>query len=144
MHCPNAPVFDNMTLLEFARQYFMPKEPGSEPSHRSKHIVVIPQPYCSPDPVSPKYEQYCRQSLMQHKSFHLVDDLCTGYATFVDAYAAFLQSGSVPPLLEDDIHRLQEYIHFNSEEHDTTVHVTYPHTCKCTCTCTWKYMCIAH
>ena len=54
------------------------------------------------------YEQYCRQSLMQHKSFRAVDDLA-GYTTFTEEYAAFLQSGSVPTSFEDDIHRLQQH-----------------------------------
>ena len=96
----------------------MPKIPGSEPTRRSKRVVVIARPYCSPDPAGPKYEQYCRQSLTQHKSFRVVD-LHTGYTTFTDAYAAF-QSESVPPSLEDGIHRLQQHSHPNSEEQDTT------------------------
>ena len=28
--------------------------------------------------------------------------------TFTAAYAAFLQSGNIPPSLEDDIHRLEQ------------------------------------
>ena len=99
MRRPNSAPLDDITLLEFARQYTMPKTPGSKPSRRSKCVVVISRPYCSPDPAGPKYEQYCRQSLMQHKSFRVVDDLLNGYTTFIDAYAAYLQSGSVPPSL---------------------------------------------
>ena len=56
-------VFHDITLLHFVRQYSMPKELGSEPSRRRKNVVVIVRPYCSPDPNSPKYEQYCRQKL---------------------------------------------------------------------------------
>ncbi len=55
-----------MTLLEFARQCTMPRTLGAEPTRRSKRVIVIARPYCPPDPTGPKYEQYCRQSLMQH------------------------------------------------------------------------------
>ena len=67
--CPSTVPFSNITLLEFSRQYTMPKTLGTEPTRQSKQVVVIPHPYSSPDPTSPKYEQYCRQSLMQHKPF---------------------------------------------------------------------------
>jgi hypothetical protein len=127
MRRPNSAPLDDITLLEFARQYTMPKTPGSKPSRRSKCVVVISRPYCSPDPAGPKYEQYCRQSLMQHKSFRIVDDLLNGHTTFVDAYAAYLQSGSVPPSLEDDIQRLQQHSVCDSEEHDTTEVPTHIH-----------------
>ena len=63
---PDSPQFNDLTLLEFARQYSMPKTLGSQPTRRSRRIVVIPRPYCSSDPAGPKYEQHCRQSLMQH------------------------------------------------------------------------------
>ena len=85
MHRPSSSQFSNLTLLEFARQYSMPKTVGSEPSRRSKRIVVIPCPYCSPDPAGPKYGQYCRQSLMQHKCFCQVDDLLAGSESYIDA-----------------------------------------------------------
>ena len=49
---PNSALFNSMTLLEFARQYSMPKTLGAEPTHRSRRIVVV-----SPDPAG-KYEQY--------------------------------------------------------------------------------------
>ena len=49
---PNPALFNSMTLLEFARQYSMPKTLGAEPTHRSRRIVVV-----SPDPAG-KYEQY--------------------------------------------------------------------------------------
>ena len=82
VHRPNNSLFNDMTLLEFTRQYTMPKTVGSEPSRRNKSIVVIPRPYCSPDPTGPKYQQYCRQSLMQHKSFRQLNDiLMTAKAT---------------------------------------------------------------
>ena len=94
--------------LEFTRQYTMPKTVGSEPSRRNKSIVVIPRPHCSPDPTGPKDQQYCRQSLMQHKSFRQLNDLLDDSDSYVEAYASFLQSGLVPPCLEEDIHRLQQ------------------------------------
>ena len=103
---PDSPQFNTMTLLEFARQYSMPKTLGAEPSRRTKRIVVIPQPYVSSDPAGDKYEQYCRHSLMQHQCFRQMDD---GYDNYIDAYAAFLQSGHIPPCLEDDMYRLMQH-----------------------------------
>jgi len=47
---PDSPLFNSMTLLEFAHQYSMPKTLGAEPAARSRRIVVIPRPYISPDP----------------------------------------------------------------------------------------------
>ena len=128
MHRPDSSHFNDMTLLEFARQYSMPKTMGSDPTRRSKRVIVIPRPYCSPDPAGPQYEQYCRQSLMQHKSFRQFDDLVDS-ESYVDAYAAFLQSGLVPPCLEDDIHRLQQQQQVSEEPSHTEVH-----TCIFTCT----------
>ena len=102
MERPDSPHCNTMTLLEFARQYSMPKILGAEPSRRTRRIVVIPQPYVSSDPAGDKYEQYCRHSLMQHQPFRQMDDLLSGYDNYIDAYAAFLQSGHIPPCLEDD------------------------------------------
>ena len=115
MHRPTTPPFNDITLIEFARQYSMPKTLGSHPTRRSRCIVVIPRPYCSPDPAGPKYEQYCCQSLMQHKCFRQMDDLLAGSETYIEAYAEFLQSGHIPPCLEDDMHRLLQH---TSEETD--------------------------
>ena len=72
MHRPDTPQLNNLTLLEFARQYSMPKTLGLQPTCRSRHVVVIPRPCCSLDPTGPKYEQYCHQSLMQHKCFRSI------------------------------------------------------------------------
>lgn len=36
----------------------MPKELGTEPNRKSKKVMVIALPYCSPDPAGPMYEQY--------------------------------------------------------------------------------------
>ena len=94
----------------------MPKALGSEPTCRSRRVVVIPRPYCSPDPTDPKYEQYCRQSLMQHKCFRRMDDLLAGSESYIEAYAAFLQSGHIPPCLEDDVCRLLQHTSQNAEE----------------------------
>lgn len=105
---PSTPQFTSITLLEFARQYTMPRPPNTEPKRRTKKVVVIPRPYCSPDPDGPNYEQYCRQSLMQHKSFQEVNELNAGHDTFAEAFAIFLQSGDIPRSLEADIFRLQQ------------------------------------
>ena len=69
-------------------------------------MVVITRPYCPP---GPKYEQYCQQSLMKHKSFHQLTDLLAGHSTYTEAYAAFLQTENVPVSLEEDIFRLQQH-----------------------------------
>ena len=105
-----------MTLLEFAQQYTMPKQLNSTPNKRSKKIVVIIPPHCSPDPAGPHYEQYCRQTLMQHKSFRQMNELLAGCETHTEAYSVFLQSENVPTSLEDDIFRLQQHLHQLSED----------------------------
>ena len=53
---PATLAFNNITLLEFAQQYTMPKELGAQPNRRNKKVVVITRPYCPPDPAGPKYE----------------------------------------------------------------------------------------
>lgn len=82
-----------MTLLEFFRLYTMPKSLGAEAKCRSRRIVVIPQPYLSADPVSDKYDQYCHLSRTQHKYFRQMVNLLYGYNNYINAHAAFLQSG---------------------------------------------------
>ena len=121
MQRPTTPLFNNVTLIEFARQYTMPKTPESQPTHRSKQVVVIPRPYCSPDPTGPKYEQYCRQSLMLHKCFRHMNDLLAGCENFVEAFSAFLQSSNIPPCLEDDVYRLHQITTADSEESSGTL-----------------------
>ena len=88
---PDSSHFNTMTLLEFAWQYSMLNTLGAQSTPRSRRIVVIPQPYISPDPPGGKYEQDRRQSLMQHKPFCQMDDLLSGYDTYINAYTAFLQ-----------------------------------------------------
>ena len=60
MQRPTTPIFEEMTLLNFAQNYSMPNKTRSEPkSHKMK--VVSVRPYCSPDPNGPNYEQfYCQ------------------------------------------------------------------------------------
>ena len=119
-----------MTLLEFARQYSMPKTLGAEPTRKTRRIVVIPRPYVSSDPASDKYEQYCRQSLMQHQCFRQMDDLLSGYDNYIDAYAAFLQSGHIPPCLEDDMYRLMQHTQSTEDDTDDNSEVCAPiHLC---------------
>lgn len=76
----------------------------NEPKPRSRRIVVIPCPYCSPDPLDPKYEQYCRQSLMQHKCFRHMSDILGDKDAYAEAYTTFLQSGHITPSLEHDMY----------------------------------------
>ena len=128
--------FQNMTLLHFFQHYIMPKETGSEPSNRRKKVVVIVRPYCSPDPQGPKYEQYCQQKLMLHAPFRRQNELFGNHTTFAAAYAEFLQSGNIPPSLEDDIYRLQQSFEQPSQNEDNEVSVhkstMYSHSVLCT------------
>ena len=117
---PDSSHFNSMTLLEFARQYSMPKTLAAEPTPRNRRIVVIPRPYVSPDPAGEKYEQYCRQSLMQHKPFRQLDDLLSGHPTYIDAYAAFLHSGQIPSCLENDMFRLLQLLQSNDDDSEET------------------------
>lgn len=87
---PSSPAFNTMTIMDYAQQYIMPKELGAQPNRRSKKVIVTTRPYISPDPAGPKYEQYCQQSLMKHKSFRQVSDLLAGHDTYTEAYAEFL------------------------------------------------------
>ena len=118
---PITPEFQDMTLLHFVQHFTMPRECTSDPSHRRKKVVVIVRPYCSPDPNGPKYEQYCRQKLMLHVPFRLQGQLMGDNDTFAAAYATFLQSGNIPPSLEDDIHRLEQISQQPSENDSTEV-----------------------
>ena len=115
---PDSPHFNTMTLLEFARQYSMPKTLGVEPTRMTRRIVVIPRPYVSSDPAGDKYEQYCHQSLMQHQCFRQMDDLLSGYSNYIDAYAALLRSGHIPPCLEDDMYRLMQHTQSTDDSND--------------------------
>ena len=117
---PDSPHFNSMTLQEFSRQYSMPKTVGAEPTHRSRCIVVFPRPYVSPDPAGDKYEQYCRQSLMQHKCLRHSNHIFSGYDSYIDAYASFLWSGHIPPCLEDDMYRLLQLSQSAEDDSDDT------------------------
>ena len=46
---------------------------------------------------------------MKYKPFRDIRELKTGFDTFAEAYADFLQSGNVPRSLEQDIFRLQQH-----------------------------------
>ena len=97
-----------MTLLSFAQIYSMPREPGAVPK-KHKMMIVSVRPYCSPDPNSPKYEQYCQQKLMLHVPFRHINQLKGECEKFSDAYYIFLQSADILILFEDDIRRLAEH-----------------------------------
>ena len=118
---PATAQFQNMPLIHFVQHYTMPKETSTEPSKRRNKVVVIVRPYCSPDPQGPKYEQYCQQKLMLHVPFRHQSELLGNHTTFTAAYADFLQSGSIPSSLEDDIHRLQQLSQQPSQDEDTEV-----------------------
>ena len=105
---PSTPQFNSITLLEFAGSTPCPGlQTHSQIERRTKKVVVIPRPYCSPNPDGPNYEQYCCQLLMQHKTLWEVNQLKAGHVTFAEAYATFFQSGDIPRSLEADIFRLQ-------------------------------------
>ena len=90
--------FEGMTLLEFAQSYRTPKNASGEgPVCRKKKVIVITRPCCSPDPLGPNYEQYCRQKLMLYRSFRRLDELLGSADTHSAAYTVFLLSGAVPP-----------------------------------------------
>ena len=98
--------FNKLTLLEFVKQYKIPKKKGVAFVTRNKEVLVIPRPYCSPDPDGPLYEQYCRQKLMLHQPFRQLEDWLAGYQSREDAYAAFLTE-KAPISLADDIQQLE-------------------------------------
>ena len=85
----------------------MPKNVSKEPVAR-KMIVVRVRPYCSPDTSGPQYEQYYQQKLMLHRPFREYQQLKAGCDTFAEAFAGYLQSGSIPPSLVDDLYWLQQ------------------------------------
>ena len=74
---PTTAQFNDINFLRFCQQYTMPKILGSVPNRRSKSVIVVIRPYYSPDPAGPQYEQYCRQSLIKHKSFCQISELRT-------------------------------------------------------------------
>jgi len=122
---PDSDEFDQLTLLEFVRKYKIPKNVGLPVVPRTKEVVVIPRPYCPPDPDGPHYEQYCRQKLMLHKPFRQIDDLLEGCDTFKDAYGRFLHSSNVPASLADDVHRLEMAQTDDSSNTDTVNEVSF-------------------
>ena len=105
---PATPQFEEITLLHFVQHYSMPKGVGEEPVARKKMIVVRVRPYCSPDTGGPQYEQNCQQKLMLHRPFREYQQLKAECDTFAEAFAGYLQSGNIPPSLEDDLYRLQQ------------------------------------
>ena len=117
---PDSSHFNSMILLECARQYSMPRTLGTQPTPSSRRIVVICRPYVSPDLAGEKYDQYCRQSLMQHKPLLHMDDILFGHPTYINAYAAFLQSDQIPSCLEDDIFHLLQLLHSNDDDSEET------------------------
>ena len=122
---PDSPCFQPMTLLAYTQQHTMPKVIGSIPSPRRKNIVVIARPYCSPDPSSPKYDQYCKQKLMLHVPFRQQEELLGGHGTYSAAYAAFLHSGLAPSSLEDDIYRLEQQDQQRTDDNTENTEVCY-------------------
>ena len=82
---------------------------------RRKNVVIV-RPYCSPDPNSPKYEQFCRQKLMLYQPFRRQEELLAGNDTYAAAYVIFLQSGNVPPSLEEGIYRLEQQSQQTTED----------------------------
>ena len=45
-----------------------------------------------------------------------MDDLLAGSESYIEAYAAFLQSGHIPPFLEDDVYQLLQHTSQDTEE----------------------------
>ena len=116
--------FHWLTLLEFIQKYKLQRKVGLPIVSRTKEVVVIPRPYCSPDPDGPHYENYCRQKFMLHKPFRKLDDLREGCDTFKDAFRKFLRSSSVPASLADGLHRLEMAQTDDSSDTDTVNEVS--------------------
>ena len=57
---------------------------------------------------------------MQHKPIGQMDDLLSGCDNYIKVYAAFLQSGHIPPCLEDDMYRLLQFSQSAEEDTDNT------------------------
>ena len=112
---PSSTIFEVMTLLYYTQHYSVV---NGEPRNRKKEAVVIVRPYYPPDLDGPKYELYCRQKLMLHKPFRQEQELLGTFATFALAYAEYLQSGSIPTCLEDDMHNLQHQQHDSDTDGD--------------------------
>ena len=116
IHRPTTDTFNSMNLIEFTQNYIMPKNAMSPPRRRSKKLIVIARPYCSPDPEGPNYEQFCRQYLMQYKSFRQINELLTGYQTYIEAYNTFLQSNNISQSLENDIFQQNDHEQQENEQ----------------------------
>ena len=86
---PSTPLFNDMTLISFARGYCMPKDPSAEPSHRRKDVIVVICPYYSPDHNGPNYKNYCCQKLMLHMSFRQISDLIEEHDTLCRSICQF-------------------------------------------------------
>ena len=104
---PSTPQFESLTLLQFIQRFKTPKKIGDNIICRQKEVIVIPRPYCSPDPSGPKYEQYCRQKLMLHQPFRQLDELFGMSDTYAAAYSNFIQSGNAPKSLAEAIYDLE-------------------------------------
>ena len=104
---PSTPQFESLTLLKFIQRYKTPKKIGDNIVRRRKEVIVIPRPYCSPDPKGPKYEQYCKQILMLHQPFRQLDELLGMSDTYAAAYSSFIQSGNTPTSLTEAVHDLE-------------------------------------
>lgn len=131
---PSTPLFNDMTLLSFAKAYCMPKQPSAEPSRRRKEVIVVVRPFYSPDHNGPDYDNYCRQKLMLHVNFRQISDVLGEYDTHADAYASFLHSSVVPPSLQDDIHIREQQSSNDSGDTDevmlhTAVFLIYLNNC---------------
>ena len=51
--CPDTIDFNQLSLLEFVERYKIPKKKGVAFILRKKEVLVIPRPYCSPEPDRP-------------------------------------------------------------------------------------------
>jgi len=110
----------------------MPKELSTTPKQQKMKVVSV-RPHISPDPNSPKFEQYCKQKLMLHVPFRSIDQLKGVCSTFAEAYSIFLHSSNVPPSLEDDIIRFHDQQVEQDENNDNEVcNILYnPHVVNC-------------
>ena len=96
----------------------MPKNVGDEPVVRRKMVVVRVWPHWSPETSGPQYEQYCQQKVVLTHAFPRVP-AAQSWMWHAEAFAVYLQSGSIPPSLEDDLYWLQQQQQQNPGESDS-------------------------
>jgi len=87
----------------------MPKELSTVPTPRRKDVVVTVRPYYSPNPDGHNYEQPKVNARLLHITFRHMSDLLGEIESYAAAYRHMFQSANLPPSLEEDVHRLEQF-----------------------------------